>query len=278
VRARLTTVLAAAGAAGRATPACNVYTLDQAAGVLEAASERDRAVILQVHPGGLGDGVGPLVAGLRELADRATVACPVVLDHCGELDVIRVALALGVDAVMADGSHLPAAENAAFVREAARLAHADGAEMEAELGRLSGEEDGLRVEEREARLTDPAAVPWFLAASRADALAVSVGTVHGATAAEPRLDLVRLAAIRASTAVPLALHGASGLGAATLRAAIERGVTKVNVNTELRTAYVRALRAADGPPELVAVLARGRRAVAEVTRELFDRLELRPTG
>ena len=140
------------------------------------------------------------------------------------------------------------------------------------MGRLSGSEDGWTIEAREARLTDPDAVPSFLAETRADLLAVSIGNVHGSTPVPPTLDLDRLAAIARATAVPLVLHGGSGLDDGQLAAAISIGISKVNVNTELRTAYRDALTTAPGRRELVDVLGDARVAVGSALRQVLDRL------
>ncbi len=284
MRTRPSVILAAAAAVGGAVPACNVYTLDQAAGVLEAAEETRSAVLLQVHPDGLEGGMWPLIAGLRVLADAASVPVGVHLDHCPDAHAITRAIAAGVDGVMADGSHLDLDENARFVHVVADLAHRHGVDVEAELGRLSGTEDGLTVEAREARLTSPSEVPGFLAASGADLLAVSIGNVHGSTGMPPRLELDRLAAIAALADRPLVLHGASGLDETQLQAAIDRGIRKVNVNTELRAAYRSAIRTAVAH-ELVDVLAVGRAAARAATLEIIDRLRaagvadrVEPTG
>ena len=116
------------------------------------------------------------------------------------------------------------------------------AAVEAELGRLSGTEDGLTVPEYEAKLTDPAQAADFVAHTGIDALAVCIGNVHGRYRSEPRLDFTRLEAIQAAVAVPLVLHGTSGLPEAMIQRAMQLGVCKFNVNTEVRQAYVSALR------------------------------------
>ena len=153
-----------------------------------------------------------------------------------------MALAAGCASIMADGSHLPYAENVAFTAAMAALAHSSGASVEAELGRLSGIEDGLTVEDYEALLTDPAQAADFVARTGIDALAVCIGNVHGRYRGEPALEFDRLAAITDAVDVPLVLHGASGLPDAMVRRAIELGVCKLNVNTVVREAYMNALR------------------------------------
>ncbi len=143
---------------------------------------------------------------------------------------------------MADGSHLSYPENVAFTAAMAALAHASGGAVEAELGRLSGTEDGLTVKDYEVLLTDPVQATDFVARTGIDALAVCIGNVHGRYQGEPALDFARLAAITDAVDVPLVLHGASGLPDAMVQRAIELGVCKFNVNTEVRDAYMNALR------------------------------------
>lgn len=238
MRAALSELLADAGSEGRALGAFTCYTLATAAGVLEAASEASTPVVLMVSVKSFGSAGGRgLMSGLRALADDAEVPVAVQLDHATDLDTIASALDAGADAVMADGSQLGEEENAAFVAEASRMAHARGASVEAELGRVEGDED-LATVARAGRLTDPTVVPRFLETSGADALAVSVGNAHGTYRHEPDLDWARLDALRAASTVPLTLHGASGLGPRIVSRAIGSGITKVNVNTELRRALL----------------------------------------
>jgi tagatose 1,6-diphosphate aldolase GatY/KbaY len=202
------------------------------------------------------------------------VPIAVHLDHSSAAEDIRAALEAGAGSIMADGSHLDYAANIAFTREMAGLAHARAAAVEAELGRLSGSEDGLTVEEYEARLTDPAQAAAFLAATGADMLAVCIGNVHGRYRGAPSLDFERLAAIRRAVAAPLVLHGASGLPADQIARAIGLGVRKLNVNTEVREAYLAALKAgldAPRPPDLIELL---ETAVAAMRAVISGKLRL----
>merc|ERR1719321_2353110 len=118
----------------------------------------------------------------------------------------------------------------------AKLAHASGVAVEAELGLLAGEEDGLSIAEKDAKMTDPSVVAAFLAATEVDALAVTIGNVHGKYAVNPPvLDWARLDAVRAESGdTPLVLHGVSGLPEDMIARAIEASVCKFNVNTEVR--------------------------------------------
>jgi tagatose 1,6-diphosphate aldolase GatY/KbaY len=212
--------------------------------VLAAAAERDTGVVLLVSCAAFAAAGGDALLGaLRAAAERSAARACVQLDHVGDLDLIERAFRAGAGAVMADGSRLPLDDNAALVRRAVEIAAAHGGGVEAEIGHVGGDED---VAEAAAagKLTDPSVVAGFVASTGAACVAVSIGNAHGAYAHNPVLDWQRLAAIRRATQVTLSLHGASGLPDALVREAIAGGITKVNVNTELRVAYLRATEAA----------------------------------
>jgi tagatose 1,6-diphosphate aldolase GatY/KbaY len=247
----------AAASGGYALGAFNVYNLEGIQAVIAAAEAESSPALLQVHPAPLQFGGKPLLALCYAAAEMARVPIGLHLDHSTSARDIEWALEAGFTSVMADGSPLPYAENVAFTRAMATLAHAHGAAVEAELGRLSGTEDGLTVAEYEARLTDPAQAAEFVRETQADLLAVCVGNVHGRYRSSPQLDLGRLAALRDAVSVPLVLHGASGLPVALVQRCIMLGVRKFNVNTELREAYIAVLKtclAAPAPPDLLDVL------------------------
>ncbi len=263
-------LLRLAQAGGYAIGAFNVYNLEGVKAVIGAAESECSPVMLQIHPGALKYGGPPLVALCLSAAERARVPVAVHLDHSSSPKAISEALDAGLPSVMADGSHLSYAENVSFTREMAELAHARGAAVEAELGRISGTEDGLTVAEFEARFTDPRQAADFVAQTGVDALAVCIGNVHGKYHREPDLDFPRLAAVRAAVDVPLVLHGASGLPEHMVRESIALGITKINVNTELRDAFIGALRdrlAQAGSPDLVELLDGGVAAMQAVVAE-----------
>jgi tagatose 1,6-diphosphate aldolase GatY/KbaY len=165
-------------------------------------------------------------------------------------------------------------DNVRFTAEMAALAHAGGVGVEAELGRLTGTEDDLTVAEVEARYTDPDQATDFVQRTAVDALAVCVGNVHGHYRGEPQLDFERLEVIASRVAVPLVLHGASGLPDEMVRRSIELGVCKFNVNTEVRDAYVRALRQAIGSPGPTDLLALMTQTVAAMQSVVSAKLRL----
>lgn len=231
---------------GYAVGAFNVYNLEGAKAVIRAAEAEVSPVILQIHPQALIYGGSGLLAMCLAIAEETFVPVSVHLDHCTSDQVIEQTLAAGASSIMADGSHLDYAGNVAFTRAMTILAHEIGRGVEAELGRISGTEDGLTVTDRQARLTNPDQAADFLAQTKIDMLAVCIGNVHGKYHQPPKLDFERLAAIRQQVAVPLVLHGSSGLPDEMIMRAIRQGVHKFNVNTEVRQAFVSAVQKTSG--------------------------------
>jgi len=222
--------------------AFNVYNLEGVKAVIGAAEAEQSPAMLQLHPSALVYGGVPLVALCLEAARSSIMPISVHLDHSTSADDIRMALDAGITSIMADGSHLPYEQNMTFTRKMTEWAHEKGAIVEAEIGRISGTEDGLSIAEKEAKMTDPDQAVEFIKATNVDSLAVTIGNVHGEYKSEPRLDFVRLEKIRHLVKVPLVLHGASGLPEFMISRSIELGVCKFNVNTEVRQAYLQTLK------------------------------------
>jgi len=264
---------------GSAVGAFTCYDLEAAAATLRAAATAGVGVILLI--GGSSyrerDG-GLLLAALLAVAARSDARACVQLDHCDDLALIDSALAAGAGAVLADGSALPFERNIELVARAGELARRHGASVEAELGGIAGDEDVAEAVAAGA-LTDPAQTPDFVARTGADCLAVSIGNVHGAYRERPRLEWDRLQAIRDAIDTPLSLHGASGIPEELLRRSIATGVAKINVNTELRGAYLDATR-----QTLASVLPGSRLSVLHtaqstaVERVIADKLRAFDTG
>lgn len=225
---------------GRALGAFSVYNLEGALAVCRAAEEEGAPVILQAESSAF------RYAGRRPLASLAVATAAeesgaevgVHLDHSCDLGEIRECLELGYTSVMVDGSRLPFEDNVALTKEAAEAAHEVGAWIEAELGGLSGEEDRSGTGQVGEPMTDPKDAARFVEETGVDALAVAIGNVHGFVPYEVDLDLGRLAEIRERVPVPLVLHGASVLPDDQIEGAIALGVAKINVNAELRRAFI----------------------------------------
>ena len=229
----------------RAVGAFNIYNLEGALAVREAAEAMGLPAILQLHPASMDFGGTALIAACLDIASGSRTPLLVQLDHAVDAVHIHTALNAGAHGIMVDGCRLELKENIRWTAEMAGVVHAAGASVEAELGLLAGEEDGLSVEEKDARMTDPLVVAAFLEATAVDALAVTIGNVHGKYAMSPPvLDWARLDSVRAEAGdTPLVLHGASGLPEEMLHRAIRASICKFNVNTEVRAAARKAVAA-----------------------------------
>ncbi len=247
--------------------AFNVYNLEGVRAAIQAAEEEQSPLMLQLHPRALSHGGLPLIDLCLTSARDARIPAAVHLDHSASAAPIAMALAAGMQSVMADGSDLSYENNVTFTRQIVEQARTCGAAVEAELGKISGSEDGLSVGEREARLTDPAQAADFVRQTGVDMLAICIGNVHGEYRVEPRLDFARLEQIRREVSIPLVMHGASGLPEAAIQQSIALGIRKFNVNTEIRQAYVRALRAAPDGADLLDIMDSAIAAMMPVVRD-----------
>jgi ketose-bisphosphate aldolase len=225
---------------GGAVGAFTCYDFETARAVLDAAHSATRPAILLISknifsaPGG-----EELVAGIRALANQVPTPTCLQLDHVGDIKLIAHAFANGFDAVMVDGANLPLEAHITLAAEASVLAQRSGGSTEVELGQIAGDED-YSAGAQTGALTNPDEVERFVSLTAPACLAVSIGNVHGEYAFPPTLDWSRLEAIRAKANVPLSLHGASGLLDGDVRRAVLAGITKVNINTDIRRAYLQA--------------------------------------
>ncbi|MHA5048687.1 class II fructose-bisphosphate aldolase [Streptomyces sp. SD15] len=264
---------------GHALAGFVAYNLETVQGIVAAAEARpDRPVLIQAGSSPFKHaGREPLMRLALDAAAHSEAPLGVHLDHSRDLDEITACLEAGYTSVMVDGSHLPFADNIALTREAVRRARDHGAWVEAELGALAGDEDvSTNADASAAAMTDPSQAAEFVAETGVDALAVAVGNVHGFTANPVHLDLDRLSAIHSAVPIPLVLHGASGLPEHQLLGALARGVAKVNVNAELRRAYLQAVSAhlptALPGSDVVSVWSAGRAAVTEAATRIITQL------
>ena len=205
-----------------------------------AAEDEGVPVILQAGPSCRGHTPLPVLgAMLRNLAESVSVPVVVHLDHGYELDECKAAIDAGFTSIMFDGSRKPLEQNIAETAEVARLSHAAGASCEGEIGFV-----GYAEGEASAR-TDPADAARFAAETGIDAMAVSVGNVHLQQTKAAEIDIAAVQAIAATTAVPLVIHGGSGVPEAMRRQlALTTPVCKFNIGTELRMTFGDALHAA----------------------------------
>ena len=194
--------------AGRAVVAFTCYDVETALGVMRAAVAAQTPVIALIGKRSYTGAEGrSLAVAIKAVLEATPIPTCLQLDHCDDLDVISNALDDGFSAIMADGSTLDFERNVDLVRNAVALS-AGRADVEAELGRLTGDED-VASPTTPGAYTDPVQAGKFVRLTDAACLAVSIGNVHGSYLEAPQLDWPRLEQIRSHVTRPLALHGAS---------------------------------------------------------------------
>lgn len=220
---------------GYAIGAFNMHSDETTQALLQAAELAQAPVFLQVGRAVIPHmGVRKAFEMTRRIAEESGATWVVHLDHGSHAEVLE-AIRLGFDSVMYDGAHLPFEENIRSTRRLVEIAHAFGLPVEAELGRIPDADEQV---DWASYYTDVAEAERFVAETGVDSLAISVGVVHGVPLSEPApLALDRIAQIRDAVPVPLVLHGASGVPADDVRAAIVQGVAKLNADTDLRHAF-----------------------------------------
>ena len=227
---------------GVAIPGFTTYTLESTRAICDAGSESGLPVILQAGSSSFaGVGRSLLAHAALAMAEESPSPVGVHLDHSTELSEIRACIELGYSSVMIDGSHRSFEENVRLTSLVVAEAHARGVWVEAELGAIAGDENASSSAVA-TELTSPETAAEFVERTGVDALAIAIGSVHGVSEYPVHLDLELLGRIAQVVSIPLVLHGASGLDAAELRAAVQTGIAKVNYNADLRRAYLGALR------------------------------------
>ncbi len=263
----LSSVLTKAQRGRYAVGAFNINNLETIQAVFDAAIAEKSPVIVQTSEGAID------YAGMEELAALVHLAAkrtnlPVVfhLDHGKNYDLVIKGIKSGFyTSVMFDGSSLPYKENIRRTKTLVEMAHKKGISVEAELGLIAGKEDFVSVSEHEAAMTQPKQAVDFVIQTGCDALAVAIGTRHGAfkMKKESTLDFERLKQIAEAVSVPLVLHGASGVPAriktlctkygceiasakgipdSQIKKAISLGICKINIDTDLRIAFDAGIR------------------------------------
>ena len=212
--------------------------------VIRAAEKRGEPVIIQhaqLHEKEMPIRIiGPIMV---RMAEDAKVPVCAMLDHGEDMDYVKLALDLGFSAVMIDGSSKPYEENVRLTREAVALAKEYGANVEAEIGIVTGHEGKeFHIDAPGDAYTDPDLAARFVKDTGIDALAASVGTVHGFYATKPKLDFDRIVEIKEKTGVPLVMHGGSGISTEDTQRAIRCGIRKINYFSYMSNAGVRAVK------------------------------------
>ena len=258
-------ILAPARAGKYGVGSFNTNDMEISQAIIHTAEKLRSPVMVQISEGALKYGGVDLVNLTLDIANRATVPVALHLDHGSSYESALRAIRLGFTSVMIDASHEPFQENVRDTRKVVEAAHAMGVTVESELGRLGGIEEHIDVSAEDAFLTDPQEAARFVEQTGTDYLAVAIGTSHGAYKGKgrPFIDHARIEQVEKLVDIPLVAHGSSGVPASIverlraaggeigdaqgiadedLRRAVQHGIAKVNVDTDLRLAMTVGIR------------------------------------
>ncbi|SOC34712.1 class II fructose-bisphosphate aldolase [Ureibacillus acetophenoni] len=228
---------------GYAVGQFNINNLEFTQAILQAAEEEKSPVILGVSEGA-GKYMGGFIAvvhmvkGLME-SYKITVPVAIHLDHGSSFDKCKEAVDAGFTSVMIDASHHPFEENVKITKEVVEYAHSKGVSVEAELGTVGGEEDGVIGG---IIYANPNECKALVEQTEIDCLAPALGSVHGPYKGEPNLGFAEMEEISKSTDIPLVLHGGTGIPTKDIQRSISLGTAKINVNTENQIAATKVIR------------------------------------
>ena len=268
----VTELLTRADRDGYAVGAFNANNMEIIQAIIDAAEKEKSPVIMQASQGAIKYAGLDFITGMVKIAaDSAKVPVALHLDHGTDFDQVVKCIRSGFSSVMYDGSKLPLDENIAITNKVLEIARPIGVSVEAELGKIGGTEDNVTVSDKEAMYTDPQEALYFVQHTGVESLAVAIGTAHGQYKGEPQLDFTRLEEIKQLVKIPIVLHGSSGVPDEAVRQAIKLGVCKVNIDTNIREAFVWEMKRVleDHPSEIDPrkILGPARDAVTEVIRE-----------
>jgi len=245
---------------GYAIGAFNINNLEFFQAIMESAEEERSPVIIAISEGAIKyAGIEFIEAIVKSGEKRFKIPFALHLDHGRKLESVLLAIRHGFTSVMIDASDRPFDENVQITRKVVEICRPLNITVEAELGRLLGKEE--EVESQEAIYTDPEEAFKFVEKTECDALAVAVGTSHGAYKfkGEPKIDVERIRKIKELVKIPLVLHGASGVSQELvemanslgfdlkgakgvpdeeIKSAIQAGIRKINIDTDLRISFL----------------------------------------
>jgi fructose-bisphosphate aldolase class II len=257
---------------GYAVGAFNANNMEIVQAIVQAAEKENSPVIMQASQGAIAyAGLDFITEMVRLAAVSASVPVALHLDHGTDFDQVVKCIRSGFTSVMYDGSKLPLEENIAMTKKVLDMSRPIGVSVEAELGKIGGTEDNVHVSEKEAMYTDPEEARYFVEQTGVDSLAIAIGTAHGQYKGEPKLDFERLRQIKTLVKIPIVLHGSSGVPDESIRQAIGLGIRKVNIDTNIREAFVGEMRRvmAEKPNEIDPrkILGPAREAAVAIIRE-----------
>lgn len=228
---------------GYAVGAFNCNNMEIVQAIVAAAEAEKSPVIIQASQGAIKyAGLNYIVSLVETAADSVSVPVALHLDHGTSFEQVIKCIRYGFSSVMIDGSKLPLEENIKITNKVLEIARPLGISVEAELGKIGGTEDDITVSEKEAMFTDPQEAKRFVEETGVGSLAIAIGTAHGQYKGKPELDFARLKEIKELVKIPIVLHGSSGVPDEDIKKAIQLGVRKVNIDTNIREAFMKGVK------------------------------------
>lgn len=244
-------ILDVANAHNFAIPAFNISDWAMFNGVMDISEEKAAPVIVAIHPDEVSHITTDLIAAMRSRAHRSSVPVAIHWDHGGTYEQMITAIKAGFTSVMIDASLLPFDENVALTRKAVDAAHAVGIQVEGELGTIGANDSYGESGAAEIIYTNPFDAVRFVEQTGVDSLAIAIGTSHGLYPAEktPELRHDLLQEIKGAVGIPLVLHGGSANPDSELRRAVELGINKINISSDIKVSYHNRMREVLGTDE-----------------------------
>ncbi|MGA0567230.1 ketose-bisphosphate aldolase [Rathayibacter sp. KR2-224] len=234
-----------------AIPAFNISDWAMFNGVMDISEELAAPVIIAIHPDEVAHITTDLIAAMHSRAHRSSVPVAIHWDHGGDFEQMITAIQAGFTSVMIDASLKPFDENVALTRKVVEAAHAVNVQVEGELGTIGANDSYGESGAAEIIYTNTADAVRFVEETGVDSLAIAIGTSHGLYPADknPELRHDLLQEIKAATGIPLVLHGGSANPDAELRRAVELGINKINISSDIKVSYHNRMREVLGTDE-----------------------------
>lgn len=271
-------ILLAAKEKGIAVPHFNINNLEWTKYILEVGEEMKTPIILGVSEGAMRymGGFDTIVGMVKGLLKDLNITIDVCLhvDHGPSFEICKKAIDAGFTSVMIDGSKHSLDKNIEITKQVVEYAHQYDVTVEGEVGAIGGEEDGIANEILYAKVED---CIRFYQSTNVDSLAPALGSVHGLYKGEPKLDFITMKKISESLPIPLVLHGGTGIFDDQIKKAIDCGISKININTELQLAWHKqVVKFIEEHPEKYdprKVISSGEMAIKEVIRNKIKLLQ-----
>lgn len=223
--------------------AVNVDNLEMIQAVIDAAEKKNSPIILQTTESAIKYmGLDYIVELVKVAAKNTNIPIALHLDHGQDYKLAMRCLRTGYTSVMIDASDYSFEENVKQTIEVVKVAQAMDLNVEAEIGKVGGVEDDIKVDDDKASLADPKMCEKFVKTTNVHTLAPAIGTAHGIYKTEPNIDFDRISKISSLVDTPLVLHGGSGIPDWKVKKCIDLGMSKINLGTQVKNVFFESVR------------------------------------